>query len=99
MLAFWDPELVQQFKPADPKYATEPAGVQEALSKENITVPAVLDTMKPEHGYLHQIRVIQKYLLGGLDNASLVGNYSKLWEHATYQYGYSHVLTSYLAHM
>ncbi|KAK7688074.1 hypothetical protein QCA50_008444 [Cerrena zonata] len=60
MQAFWDPELLKDFKPADPISATEPARVQAALVTENVTVPTVLETMKPQDGYLNQILVLQK---------------------------------------
>lgn len=99
MQAFWDPELLKDFKPADPISATEPARVQAALVTENITVPTVLETMKPQDGYLNQILVLQRHLLRELVNASLVGNYSKMWEHSIYQNGYHHDDTIYLAYM
>ena len=64
MQAFWDPAIVKHFKPADPKYATEPDTVQASLLKDAVTIPEVLKQMKPEDGYLNQIHVLQKHLFG-----------------------------------
>ena len=50
MQAFWDPAIVKHFKPADPKYATEPDTVQASLLKDTVTIPEVLKQMKPEDG-------------------------------------------------
>ncbi|CAL1696986.1 unnamed protein product [Somion occarium] len=99
MQAFWEPTMVFTFKPADPKFATEPASVKDCLSTNNDTVSEVLDQIPPSSGYLHQIFHLQKYLLRGLIDASLVGNYSKMWEHSIYEKGYDHEDTVHLAYL
>ena len=98
MQAFWDPAVVKHFKPADPKYATEPDTVQASLLKDTVTIPEVLKQMKPEDGYLNQIHVLQKHLLRSLSNVSSVGNYSKMWEHSIYRNGYMHPQTIHMAY-
>ena len=96
MQAFWDPAIVKHFKPADPKYATEP---DISLPFERYcNHPQVLKQMKPEDGYLNEIHVLQKHLLRGLSNASSVGNYSKMWEHSIYHNSYMHPQTIHLAY-
>ena len=98
MEAFWQPEIVNSFTNANPMFAVEPAEVQACLVKNKETVEQFLARVPPDNEEKH-IRAIQKYLLGPLQDPTLVGKYSIWWENMTYKNGYRHPDTHLLAYL
>ncbi|KAH9939845.1 RNA dependent RNA polymerase-domain-containing protein [Amylocystis lapponica] len=98
MTAFWQPEIVDNFENADPKYAVEPVEVQACLVKNTETVAQFMERVS--HVAIDdRIREVQKYMLGPLKDPSLVGRYSTWWENSTYVHGYRHPKTVFLAYL
>lgn len=98
MEAFWAPEILASFKPADKKFASDPAGLQCCLTKDNLTVETFVHRIAAK-SYQQQISDYQEYLLASLIDASLVGLYSNLWEESIYHKGYSHPETILFSYM
>lgn len=100
MSAFWQPELLEHFKPADPRFADEPSTVEKCLVKSQTTVTEFLGNEEGREISLDQkISRLQEHLLAPLKDASIVGKYSKYWENSIYANGYSHEETVRLAYM
>ncbi len=100
MEVFWDPKIVQDFKSPDPrKFAVEPPKVKASLLKNSQTVQEYLDRLPADATDDFKIYSIQRYLLGALQDKSLVGQYSTWWENSTYHNGYDHPETIFLAYM
>ena len=100
MEVFWDPTLVDSFRPPDPRrFAVEPPRVKAALLKNAETVKDFRGRLPAEPDDDYMIHSLQKYLLGALQDKSLVGQYSTWWENSTYHKGYSHPDTIFLAYM
>ncbi|RPD65627.1 hypothetical protein L226DRAFT_543193 [Lentinus tigrinus ALCF2SS1-7] len=100
MEVFWDPNIVNGFKTPDPrKYAVEPPKVKECLLKNSETVQEFLTRLPADASDDFKIYSLQTYLLGALQDKSLVGQYSTWWENSTYHNGYSHPDTIFLAYM
>lgn len=99
MEVFWDPKIVEHFCTPDPRqFAVEPPRVKECLLKSAETVNAFCTRLPdPSDDYLTYS--LQKYLLGALQDKSLVGQYSTWWENSTYHNGYDHDDTIFLAYM
>ncbi|KAL6305950.1 RNA dependent RNA polymerase-domain-containing protein, partial [Sparassis latifolia] len=100
MEVYWQPEIVNQFVNADPaRYAREPPAVQGCLDKDDTTVAQFL-TQTANATEMDLIIKLQSYLLGPLHgDTAAVGNYSTMWENASYKYGYGHEITVFLAYM
>lgn len=99
MEAYWDPEFVDPFKPADKHYADPPAALVDCLSKVNSISGS---DFREQIAYLppsKRVPALQKYLLAALRDASLVGKYSTLWTNSIYLNGYHHSETVRLAYM
>ncbi|KAI0646416.1 RNA dependent RNA polymerase-domain-containing protein [Trametes meyenii] len=100
MEVFWDPQLVEPFQQPDPHvYANEPSEVQRALIKNTETVSAFLSRVPQDAPEEYQIFALQGYLLGALKGHSFVSTYSIWWEKSTYEKGYRHKDTVFLAYM
>ncbi|RDX54626.1 hypothetical protein OH76DRAFT_1341007 [Lentinus brumalis] len=100
MEVFWDPKIVQDFKSPDPrKFAVAPPKVKASLLKNSETVQEYLDRLPADATDDFKIYSIQRYLLGALQDKSLVGQYSTWWENSTYHNGYDHPETIFLAYM
>ena len=99
MCAFWQPEIVRDFKSACPEFADPPSNLQDYLAKTNETVNEFLARVPKEVPYHTKIAHLQSYLLGRLKDASLVGTYSGFWESSLYENGYSHLETVRLAYL
>lgn len=96
MTAYWQPELLKDFKPADKSFAREPKELSSCIRKAHETVETFLNSSRP---LALQISAVQTYLLGNLQNVSLVGTYSTFWEQSLYVNGYSHPETIRLAYL
>ncbi|KII91170.1 hypothetical protein PLICRDRAFT_696285 [Plicaturopsis crispa FD-325 SS-3] len=94
----WYPPIVQAFRNADLKYSFEPPEVAAAFSCDPEKVADLLQKIDAEPVQV-QIQEVQKYLLGAIQDTSLVGIYSTLHEKTTYQLGYFHAVTIRLAYM
>lgn len=100
MEVFWDPSIVNDFKSPDPsKFAVEPPAVKQCLLKNSETVREYLDRLPADASDDFKMYSLQTYLLGALQDKSLVGQYSTWWENSTYYNGYSHPETIFLAYM
>ncbi|KAI0711161.1 RNA dependent RNA polymerase-domain-containing protein [Cerioporus squamosus] len=100
MEVFWDPRIVQDFKSPDPrKFAVEPPTVKACLLKNSETVREYQARMPADATDDFKIYSLQTYLLGALQDKSLVGQYSTWWENSTYHKGYDHPETIFLAYM
>lgn len=100
MEVFWDPDIVQSFRPRDPRvFAVEPSRVKECLEKNTDTVSEFLRQVPPAAEETFKIYSVQRYLLGALQDKSLVGQYSNWWENSSYHNGYDHPDTIFLAYM
>ncbi|KAF9268058.1 hypothetical protein L218DRAFT_892734 [Marasmius fiardii PR-910] len=100
-LLIYDPSLVDGFKNADIKFADPRNDIErDNFSKHTETVSQLLERTKPtKEQPLARMHALQEYLLGGLENMSLVGEYSNMHDYATYVLGYTHKETIRLAHM
>lgn len=100
MEVFWDPDIVQAFNEPNPHiYAVEPPTVKACLQKNTATVTEYLSQLPSGASEEYKIYSLQKYLLGALQDKSLVGQYSTWWENSTYAKGYDHPETIFLAYM
>lgn len=91
MEAFWAPEIVQSFKPADKAFASDPEGLHSCLKQSQTTVSSFARKVAPgSMPYKERIWNLQTHLLASLVDAGLVGTYSNLWEESIYHNGYSH---------
>ncbi|KAG7096864.1 hypothetical protein E1B28_004272 [Marasmius oreades] len=101
VLLIYDPSIVDDFKNADINFADPRMDIErDNFSKHTETVSQLLERAEPtEEQPLARVRALQQYLLGGLKNMSLVGEYSNMHDYATYTLGYSHEETIRLAHM
>ena len=97
MSAYWQPELLEGFKPADKSFATEPESLSKCIRRENESVEAFLSRTRLQPAA--RISDMQTYLLGNLNNVSLVGRYSNFWENSVYVNGYAHPETIRLAYL
>jgi RNA-dependent RNA polymerase len=92
----WQPEIVQPFRNSDPKYASSPEGIMDDLQKGNKPMKNFLDRkLKPDK----IAEELTPFLLGGLQDTSLVGTYSNWHLISTYRNGYDHPETIRLAWM
>ncbi len=98
VIAIWQPEIVNAFKNADPKYADPPADLKEQFSKNNETVAEFQARLQGSDEAV-QIRERQRYLLGPLRDPSIVGQYSNMHDCAVYMKGYQHPDSIRLAYM
>ena len=100
MEAFWQPTIVQQFKPADQRFANEPPGLARCLVTENESVQEFETRMtKMQASTEDRIFELQGYLLRSLCKADRVGRYSVFWENSIYTNGYRHPKTILMANM
>ncbi|KAI0746913.1 RNA dependent RNA polymerase-domain-containing protein [Daedaleopsis nitida] len=100
MEVFWDPTIVKHFQSPDPeRFAKEPPDVQNCLLKNAETVKDFNSSVSQDTTEYFKIYSLQKYLLGALQDRSLVGQYSTWWENSTYHNGYRHPDTIFLAYM
>ena len=90
MEAFWAPEIVQAFKPADKAFASDPEGLRFCLKQSQTTVSSFIHKVTPGMPYKERVWNFQTHLLASLVDAGLVGTYSNLWEESIYHNGYSH---------
>lgn len=95
---FWNPTLVRGFKSAKSEYATESPAVATCLERSSETVEVFEERMqgRPDS---ERLVATQKYLLGALCNASVVGKCSTHWEASVYMHGYAAPETIRLAHV
>jgi RNA-dependent RNA polymerase len=92
----WQPEIVEPFRNADPKYATAPKEIAADTKKEDLPLRSFTDRkLSPEEC----VKELTPYLLAGLKDTSLVGVYSNWHIMATYRNGYTHEETIRLAWM
>lgn len=84
MQAFWNKDLLDSFKSADPKFADPPQSAQDCLVEANVTVSQVL---KEDGDLRDKVPLLQEYLLGSLKDPALVGKYSTWWENSLYSQG------------
>ena len=96
---FFQPELLDGFKPSDPKFADPPHSVEEALTKSGEPVEQFLQRCPVTLPREERIAALQDYLLGDIQGASLVGVYSTYWLTSVYTKGYDHDYTVKLAYM
>lgn len=99
-MAIWEPSFVVPFKNADEKYSVEPLGIDKCFSSSdgNEKVATFLARTVTQ-GPLEKTLELQKYLLGALQDPSIVGKYSKMHDNAVYRYGYGHPKAIRLAYM
>lgn len=98
MFAYWAPELVQDFKEADPSLAFKPPGLDALLVKPKETVKEFMSRITPLDEY-QSYREHQKYLLGGVRNPEVPGKVNGFWEHSTYMNGYKNPETHRMAYL
>ncbi|KAF4602055.1 hypothetical protein EYR40_005257 [Pleurotus pulmonarius] len=97
-LLIWQPEVVEHFINAPLHFSIEPPEVKAAFFKEKKTVTTFLEetsTSSPEETQFK----LQQYLLGALNQPSLVGQYSNFHLNSIYVNGYRHPETIRLAYM
>ncbi|KAH7912600.1 RNA dependent RNA polymerase-domain-containing protein [Hygrophoropsis aurantiaca] len=98
-IAIWDPNIVQHFTNADLKYSTPaPDFLKDNFVKESLSAHTFWEENKHKHSEL-LLPLVQKFLLGGLRDTSLVGKYSNFHDLAIYLKGYNHSETIRLAYM
>ncbi|KAL0067285.1 hypothetical protein AAF712_005683 [Marasmius tenuissimus] len=100
-LLIYDPVLVDRFDNADIKFADPRDDIeQDYFLKHTEKLSELLEKVQPTAEQPQaRLHAIQGYLLGGLKDCSLVGQYSNMHDYATYTLGYSHPETIRLAHM
>ena len=88
------------FKNADPSFATPPPDINDDFSKTNELVSEFIARAPSRStnptGF---IDALQKYLLAGVCDTSVVGMYANMHETAVYTLGYGHPETIRLAYM
>ncbi|OBZ77597.1 hypothetical protein A0H81_02409 [Grifola frondosa] len=72
---------------------------QHSLVKNTETVAEFLTRVPESAPAETQMYELQKYLLGALQDTSIVGTYSTWWENTIYKLGYAHEQTIFLAYM
>ncbi|KAJ8086723.1 hypothetical protein PM082_005546 [Marasmius tenuissimus] len=100
-LLIYDPVLVDSFDNADIKFADPRDDIEkDYFLKHTEKLSELLEKAQPTAEQpLARTHALQGYLLGGLKDLSLVGQYSNMHDYATYTLGYSHPETIRLAHM
>lgn len=86
-LVMWNPEMVSSFTNADDSYADPPTGLEAGFTKSAETGAHFLRSLE---GLSLEQRTqrYQHYLLGGLQDPSLIGQYSTMHDNAIYMLGY-----------
>ena len=97
MSAYWQPELVNDFKSADKSFATEPDTVANCITKASMTVTKFCSQSSASQA--EEIGRLQTHLLGNLKITALPGVYSTYWENSLYSKGYAHPETIRLAYL
>lgn len=95
---FYDPALVQAFTNADEKYSYEPESVAKCFKQHTETVGDVLRRTEGKPP-VDQMREYQTFLLGAIQDTSIVGIYSSFHDVAAYTLGYDHEDTVRLVYM
>ena len=100
-LLIYDPLIVDSFKNADIKFADPRNDIErDYFQKPTQKLSELLEKASPTvEQPLACTRALQEYLLAGLKEVSLVGQYSNMHDYATYTLGYSDPETIRLAHM
>ncbi|KAF9495388.1 hypothetical protein BDN71DRAFT_1589707 [Pleurotus eryngii] len=97
-LLIWQPEVVEHFINASLHFSIEPPEVKAAFFKEKKTVTDFLEETRASSPEETQLK-LQQYLLGALNQPSLVGQYSNFHLNSIYVNGYQHPETIRLAYM
>jgi RNA-dependent RNA polymerase len=99
VICIWQPDIVEEFSNADPKFMDPPAHLNDYFNVENETVTEFLRRVPPSSPIDTQIRELQEVLMTPLSDVHSVGIYSTMHENAMYSLGYSHPTTVLLAWM
>ena len=97
----WHPPIVNKFTPASNRFADPPSEtfVQDNFeTSQNVSVKEFFDSIEGLPTSEHVFR-LQKPLLAGLQDISIVGIYSNLHENAVQMYGYKSPEAHRMAHM
>ncbi len=89
---------MDNFKNADPSFADPPGNLNSFFEVENKEVGDFLRDIENCTGE-QKTHELQKYLLGNMENASMVGQYSNFHNYSTYVNGYADEQTKLLAYM
>lgn len=86
-LVMWNPEMVSSFINANESYADPPDELEAGFTR---SVETGIDFLKKLDGLNLEQRTqrYQYYLLGGLQDPSLIGQYSTMHDNAIYMCGY-----------
>jgi len=95
----WQPEIVEAFCNADPKFADEPAGLMASFKRENETVAHFLKRVPEKMPQQDRMHEYQSILMAPLLNNFVVGMYSMMHDNSMYVRGYDHPDTIRLAYM
>lgn len=96
-IAIWQPAIVSAFKNAPLQYSSPPKDLLDNFKKETSRVSEIVVKHGSDPASMES--QIQSFLLGGLQDQSLVGKYSNFHDIATYTLGYGHPETTRLAYM
>ena len=96
-IAIWQPAIVSVFKNAPLQYSSPPKDLLDNFKKETSRVSEIVVKHGSDPASMES--QIQSFLLGGLQDQSLVGKYSNFHDIATYTLGYGHPETTRLAYM
>lgn len=97
-MLIWQPEVVEHFINAPLHFSIEPPEVKAAFFKQKKTVTEFLEETSTFSSEETQLK-LQQYLLGALNQPSLVGQYSNFHLTSLYVNGYRHPETIRLAYM
>ncbi|KAG6336122.1 hypothetical protein ID866_2960 [Astraeus odoratus] len=96
-IAIWQPAIVTPFKNAPLHYSHPPKDLMDNFKKDESMVSHLLEIQGCPSPSLES--KMQVFLLGGLQDSSLVGRYSNFHDISIYTLGYNHPETIRLAHM
>ena len=99
VVCIWQPNIVEQFKNADPQFMEPPTSLHDNFHIKNETVKEFMQRVPTNSPINHQIQELQTVLMAPLSDLYVVGTYSTMHDNAIYSLGYSHPTTILLAWM
>ncbi|KAJ6631174.1 RNA dependent RNA polymerase-domain-containing protein [Mycena sp. CBHHK59/15] len=96
-IVIWDAAIVEPFTNSDEKYSIEPPGLDFCFTCDETSVAKFNADNRGESPEVKAAH-LQKYLLGALRDASVVGQYSSLHDNAIVKNGYDNPRTVKLAY-
>jgi RNA-dependent RNA polymerase len=95
-LIIWEPEVVRHYQQPDDKFSLEPVNIKKHFTSAALTVSNMLKW--PFESIEKRTTMLQRSLLGFLQDPSLLGTYAGYHINSMYLAGYDHPTTIELAY-